>query len=432
MSKFLSLIVITLFISACASNTPQPPPLSDADQIATIVAGTLSAMPPTEIPATPTPPMEGFSINGQLQGTLAFIRNNNLWISVDGVETQLTNDATGVPGLWYGRPQISPDGTKIAYLKYSGYDAITLMVYDIGSRNINQFANITQGPWSNDSQKIYYPTSNGFDMTTGIETIVVKSINIATGEIQEHGQYGVQTGCGGGSSDPADGISTDENLRTSVGGGSIFNLSPQNNYIIHSITCQQVGLGILDLSTKQDRIVDENVTKAVISPDGSQIAAVSDNNIVIFNVVAGIVETTFPTSEAPRSLLWDVDGKEILYSTSRLLNEVALADNVALTDWASRSFKLNISTLWIVSTESGESRKIIELEAHDLKPIFTNGQRSLVVVIENSSKLFDYISQGNQENVNDYFPTVNIIEVDLTNSSSNLITNNTQQASFFK
>jgi hypothetical protein len=138
--------------------------------------------------------VEGFSINGQLQGILAFIRNNNLWINVDGVETQLTNDATGVPGLWYGRPQISPDGTKIAYLKYSGYEAITLMVYDIGSRNINQFANITQGPWSNDSQKIYYPASNGFDMTTGLETIVVKSINKPQGKYRNMGSMECKPG----------------------------------------------------------------------------------------------------------------------------------------------------------------------------------------------------------------------------------------------
>lgn len=439
MRKFLSLIMIALFLSACASNAPQPSPISDADQIATIVVGTLSAMPPTEIPATPTPPVEGFSINGQLQGTLAFIRNNNLWINVNGVESQLTNDATEVPELWYSNPQISPDGNKITYLKNAGTDVRTLMVYDINGKNMTQLANDAAWvpaatEWSNDSQKIYYPISNGFDMTTGIETIVVKSINIATGEIQEHGQYGVQTGCGGGSSDPADRVSTDENLLTSTGGGYIFDLSPQNNYLIHATICHNVGLGILDLSTKQDRVLDENVTKAVISPDGSKIAAVSDGNIVIFNVITGGIESTFPISEAPRALLWGADGKVVLYSTSKLTDTLTLDDKaVSDLEWgAGNSFKLNISALWMLSLQSGQSNEIFEIEAHDLKPIIINGQKALVVVVENANKLFDYINQGNRENLAEYYPTSNIIEVDLTNSSSSLITNNTQQASFFK
>src|SRR5436190_16328103 len=146
MKKYLTFTAIILCLSACASNTPQPSPISDADKVATIVAATLSAIntqtPPTEIPATATSPMDGFSINGRLQGTLAFIRNNNLWISTNGVETQLTSDAdpstTGLPKLWYGNPQISPDGTKIAFLKMAGTDARTLMVSDIEGKNIRQ------------------------------------------------------------------------------------------------------------------------------------------------------------------------------------------------------------------------------------------------------------------------------------------------------
>jgi hypothetical protein len=58
MRKFLSLIVIAIFTNACASNTPASNPLSADDQIATIVAATLSAMntqpSATEVPATPT------------------------------------------------------------------------------------------------------------------------------------------------------------------------------------------------------------------------------------------------------------------------------------------------------------------------------------------------------------------------------------------
>ena len=43
--------------------------------------------------------------------------------------------------------------------------------------------------------------------------------------------------------------------------------------------------------------------------------------------------------------------------------------------------------------------KIIESEAHELKPIFANDQRVLVVMVENANKLFDYVNQGNRENL---------------------------------
>ena len=236
MRKFSILIVIALFISACASNTPQPDSMSDDNQVATIVAGTLSAVntqtPPTEIPATLTPPVDDFSMNGQLQGTLAFIRNNNLWINVNGVESQLTNDAdpsnTGLPKLWYSNPQISPDGAKIAYLKntsdISTYSYTrTLIVCDLGGKNLSQLASdvawtLPTIEWSNDNQKIYYASS-----IDPVENMIAKSIDLSTGELQEQGRFTIHSGCGGGSPDPADAISSLESLAPF--GRHVFSLS---------------------------------------------------------------------------------------------------------------------------------------------------------------------------------------------------------------
>jgi len=441
MRKFSILIVMAVFMSACASNIPQSNSISDADKVATVVAATLSAAtlqaPSTEILATPAIfNVDSLSINGQLQGKLAFIRNNNLWISINGVETQLTNDAdpsnTGLPKLWYGNLQISPDGTKIAFLKMTDTNARALMVADIDGKNIRQLANdvawtLPTLEWSNDNQKIYY--ASAIDPT---ENMLAKSIDLSTGELQEQGQFTVHSGCGGGSPDPADSVASNENLRPF--GGQVFSLSPQNNYIVHTVSCTGSGLGVLDLSTKQDRALNDRARGAVISPDGSRIAAISDNNIVILNVSSGNIENTFPAAETPQALLWNPDGKGILYSTSRLANTVTLDDNIALDVLGSSpaSFNLNVSTLWMVALESEQSTKIIESEAHELKPIFTNGQKVLVVMVENANKLFDYISKGNRENLAEYYPTTNILEVDLANLSSNPVTSDTKQASFHK
>ncbi len=306
------------------------------------------------------------------------------------------------------------------------------MISDIDGMNIRQLVSdvawtLPTIAWSNDNQKVYYASA-----IDPMENMIAKSIDLSTGELQEQGQFTVRSGCGGGSPDPADGVASAESLNPF--GRHVFSLSPQNNYIIHSTACSGGGLGRLDLSTKQDQILDDHAYGAIISPDGSKIAAASDNNIVIFNVSTGSIESTFPASEAPQALLWNSDGKAVWYSTSRLANTLTLDDQTALDLLGSSpaAFNLNTSTLWMVSLESGQSTKIIESEAHNLKPIFTDGQKILVVMIENANKLFDYIAQGNRENLTEYYPTVNILEVDLATLTSNPVTSNTKQASFYK
>jgi len=86
----------------------------------------------------------------------------------------------------------------------------------------------------------------------------------------------------------------------------------------------------------------------------------------------------------------------------------------------------------MVSLDNEQSTKVIEIEAHNLKPIFTDGQKVLVVMVENANKLFDYVNQGNRENLTEYYPTANILEMDVVNLISNPITSNTKQASFHK
>ena len=53
-------------------------------------------------------------------------------------------------------------------------------------------------------------------------------------------------------------------------------------------------------------------------------------------------------------------------------------------------------------------------------------------MVENANKLFDYVSQGHKDNLAEYYPTTNILEVDLANLSSTPITSDTKQASFNK
>ncbi len=69
--SFAALFLLSLLVS-CASKAPMPSPVSDSDSVATIVAGTLSAMQPatpapaptqTPVPVTATPPASNLSLD---------------------------------------------------------------------------------------------------------------------------------------------------------------------------------------------------------------------------------------------------------------------------------------------------------------------------------------------------------------------------------
>lgn len=379
------------------------------------------------------------STNGQLIGKLAFIKGDNLWISNNGVKKQLTTDAipteipywTGLPKLWYSNPQISPDGRKIAYLKNTNTDARTLVVLDIDGKNTKQLANDVEWTmpiirWSSDSQQIYYPSSGG------MESIIVRGVNVITGQKQEYGQFTMGSGCGGGSSDPADHVSAGENIISVGGGVQIFDLSPQNNFIVHTILCTGSGLGILDLSTKQDKKLDDKAMRAAVSPDGKNIAAISGNGVVIFDD-SGKVLKTYQTSDAPQILLWDTAGKTIYYSSSKLVKNLNFDDKLALDILGSSptSYGVNAATLWKLELDSGKSEKIIDFDAHNIKPVFVANQKLLVVVVENATALYDYINQyKTKDNIVKYYPKVRLTEVSLSDLTSTILADQVQQSSF--
>lgn len=433
--------------STTGSNVTQTPiaPTAMASPPATQPMPTISVVLTEEITGTEAPVVETqvaqpAAISGQLSGRLTFIRDDNLWVHQNGVEKQLTTDAipteipywTGLPKLWYSNPQLSLDGTKLAYLKNTNTRARTLIVFDSESQSAHQIVDDVEWAmpiiqWSNDSQKIYYlsPQSG--------ETKIVRSVNLTTGEKQDHGQFTLTSECGGGSPDVADHLSAGENI-TGIGSGvQIFELSPQNNYIVHTTACTGSGLGILDLPTQQERELDREARGAAISPDGLRIAAISGDEIVIYEASSGKIQKSFPTPEEPLVLLWQAEGKTVLYSTSTLVKELEFETEVAFEyiGSAPAGYRANRSTLWAMSIDTGESERITDFDAHSLKPIFATSEKVLVVVVENAYTLFDYISQQRpKENMVAYYPKVNIAEVDLASLRSNIVASRTQEASY--
>ena len=98
---------------------------------------------------------------------------------------------------------------------------------------------------------------------------------------------------------------------------------------------------------------------------------------------------------------------------------------------APAGYRANRSTLWAMSVDTGESEKVTDFDAHNIKPIFATPEKVLVVVVENAYALFDYINQHKpKENMGEAYPQVNIAEVDLASKISNIVASKTQQASY--
>lgn len=386
------------------------------------------------LPSSPADILE----DGKLLGKLAFIRNYNLWTLNNGIEKQFTKDAGsleapywGLPSLWYSNPEISPDGTKVAYIQNSGTDARTLVVSDFDGENKRILATDVEWTmpliqWSGNSEVVYYPSTSTMDIIT------VKSVNIANGQQQIYGEFPMMSGCGGGSFDPSDHVSGDENIISVGGGVQIFKLSSQNNFIVHTIVCTGQGLGVLNLTTKQEKTLDDKAMRAAISPDGRYIAAVSEKNIKIFDSTGGVLKT-YPSSDSPQVLVWSNDGKTIYFSSSKLTKELNLNGELALNIFGSSPvlFRVNTTTLWKLSIDSGKIEKILDLDAHNARPVFSSNRDLLIVSVENSTDLFDYVNkQKTKDGMAKYYPMVNLIDIKLSTLTPTTLKTDIKQASY--
>ena len=380
---------------------------------------------------------------------LAFIRNDNLWVSTNGSEKQLTNDAvpteipfwTGLPAVWYSNPQISLDGSSVAFLRNVNTNSRQLYVSSIEGIKMRKLVDDASWTfhtiqWSKDNKQLFYISElpNQVDQE-GRGLLKVKAININTGIIHEYGQFAVRSGCGGASSDIADHLVAGENIKGVGGGVMIFNLSSDNQYIVHSISCTGSGSGVLNLGTKQDTTINDKAKNGAISPDGKKLAYTKNKSISIMELSSGKILNTYTTSEIPVVILWSPDAENIYYSSDKLVNELKLDDKVGMTAWGSSSilYRVNLSSLWILSFNSQKDKKIADLDAHAVKPLYLTGGKLIFVSVENATQLFKKTDQStSKKDLVKYYPQVSLQAVDLTSLKVETIINQVQEASYQK
>lgn len=182
---------------------------------------------------------------------------------------------TQTPGEHELYPQVSPDGTKIAFVadRGEGREAVrSLWVMDIDGKNRKKLADYARQPfWSTDSRRIgflpqEYPKFNVIDFfTKGMEFY-----NLATGAITPH--------------------PNSTNLHHLYNP----NFSPNGKWIVSTVHAGMgVDHGILLLAAHGDTILNLKIPgcRPCLSPDGKQVAWGADDH----EIVVAPIDTTADT-----------------------------------------------------------------------------------------------------------------------------------------
>jgi hypothetical protein len=217
----------------------------------------------------------------------------------------------------------SPDGQHLAFVMADPGSARSLMFTDRGGSPPSLLAqNVTYLPvtFTPDSRAVIYTEEGAYDAPTGSPPgtpaipLRVLARELAPGsEPQVLGQITFGVGCGGGSPYPMDGV---YNAEAGFGGNSLA-FTRTDHGILYSTSCTGHGLALFDPGSGESLSLGDNLSSAVLSPDGSRFAAVRDRGIALVSL-AERTQTNFQPQFVPDQLAWG-DGQTLYYSARALL-----------------------------------------------------------------------------------------------------------------
>lgn len=378
-------------------------------------------------------------IPGLESGKLAFTRNNDLWVYTNNTENQLTTDGTvadipyqsGMPDVWYSHPQLSPNGEMIAFFKNSGSTTRALYLINTDGTNERKLVSDTSWyfpiiRWAPTSENLYYLT----------DATEINRVNVSTGKVEALGSFVVTTGCGGASSDVAAHLSAEERLLQIGGNLTWFEISPNEQYVIHSSSHCESGLNVYNLHTQTDTNLDGTANIGKIAPGGTTIALISSgNNITIWDYTVPKLLQTINLELTPDMISWSETGATLYYTTHELTEPLTFADEVAFNLFGNKDviYEKNRATLWALDINSGDSAQITQYEAYRLRPIYVNETDSIVILaeVENPTEFHAHATvETTRKDLVPYYPRVNVKQIDLNTGSVQSAVNNAQQAVF--
>lgn len=166
------------------------------------------------------------------------------------------------------------------------------------------------------------------------------------------GSFYFGVGCGGGSPIPADWA---YNAETDGFGGFFLTLADTPAGIVYSLNCGGVGIGIIDPTADETRVLDDTLSRVVIVPDGNRAAGIRTNMIdrsmgtlVLLDLNTGSA-VDIATSGEPDQLAWSADGQAIYYSTRTMGENIITQLSDEQRDVITQDFGFEMTELYAFS-----------------------------------------------------------------------------------
>lgn len=223
------------------------------------------------------------------------------------------------PAASYNNLVWSPDGNTLAFTQFDPNTFHSLMFYTLGQPSatliLSQLGTSLPIGFTPDGTQLIYAFPTGQTTADMMGSIYqVESVALAAGAVpQPIGQFVFSVGCGGGSSFPGDHLYWTES--NGFGGNSLtLMLTPFG--LVHSTTCMGQGISLLDLATGTDLVLDTTLSRAVVSPDRTQVVGVNGNGgLSLINLQTREIIPLAATA-TPDQIAWGAPGSgDVFYST---------------------------------------------------------------------------------------------------------------------
>lgn len=217
----------------------------------------------------------------------------------------------------------SPNGNWLAYVR-TGENSNDLMLTDILGRTLEVIATgLNSGlpiQFSIDNSQLFYAVVPNPEQATSIDApYTVDVMTRVIGSPDSAAKLGSfqQVSCGGAAPSLGDRLYWAE-----AGTRGIRPILAVTNFgVVHSTTCEGIGVAVLNLSTQIDTPLDNEITHVSLSANGQNLLGIKNSRMMIIDLATEQL-TTFTVEATPDQVMWGApDTNNVYYSVRTVTDE---------------------------------------------------------------------------------------------------------------